>query len=193
MFIQKALAVEDTQAQIGVPGSEAAGGGTYLAPFDPTTIAPQLIWLALTFGVLYLIMSKIALPRISDILEVRHDRIRGDLAEAERLRQQTDRAIASYEEALATARQNAHNIAQETRDKLQTNINTQKAKVEAELAEKIAAAEVQIAHAQRDALSHIDEIASDTAKTIVTELVGHVADADYQDAVRTSLKGANHE
>src|SRR5690606_23669808 len=61
------------------------GSGVF-PPFDPSTYASQLVWLAVTFGALYLLMSKIALPRIGEILEVRRDRIESDLAEADRLR-----------------------------------------------------------------------------------------------------------
>ena len=97
-------------------------------PFDATTFGSQLLWLAITFAALYLLMSRVALPRIGEILEVRRDRIEGDLAEADRLRQKTDQAIAAYEAALAEARQKAHGIAEDTRSELKREMENRAAR-----------------------------------------------------------------
>ena len=79
--------------------------------------APQLVWLAITFGIMYLLMARVALPRIATVLEERRDRIANDLAQADQLRRETDQAIAAYEKALADAKARANAIAQETRDR----------------------------------------------------------------------------
>ena len=97
-----------------LPGGDAHGA---FPPFDPETFGSQLFWLAITFGLLYTLMAKVALPRIATILEERNDRIADDLAEAEKLKRETDEAIAAYEQALGEARQNAYGIAQAARDK----------------------------------------------------------------------------
>ncbi len=96
-------------------GAEAHGGGEHggFPPFDPATWGSQVFWLAITFGALLLLMRRVALPRIGGILEDRANRIAGDLAEAGRLKEETDAAIAAYEQALAEARQNGHAIAAE--------------------------------------------------------------------------------
>jgi hypothetical protein len=93
------------------------GAGVF-PPFDSSTFASQLLWLAIAFGITYYVISKIAGPRISGILEDRHDRIASDIAEAERLKRETDEAMESYEKALADARSRAQALANETRDKL---------------------------------------------------------------------------
>ena len=85
---------------------------------NPLDWGPQLIWLLITFGVLYLLMVNVALPRIGSVIEARADRIAKDLAEADRLRRQTEEAIAAYEQALAEAKQKAHAIVEEGRAKL---------------------------------------------------------------------------
>ena len=85
-----------------IPASEQHAKG--FPPFDASTFASQLLWLAITFVALYLLMSRIALPRIGSILETRHQRVEGDLAEAQRLKDQSDAAIAAHEKALAEAR-----------------------------------------------------------------------------------------
>ena len=72
---------------------------------NPLDWAPQLIWLVLTFGVLYLLMVWIALPRIGSVIEKRAAHIEGDLETAEKFRRETEEAIAAYEQALAEAKQ----------------------------------------------------------------------------------------
>ncbi len=113
-------------------------------PFDPSGFGGQLFWLAITFVALYLLMSRMALPQIGSILETRRTRIEGDLREAERLRQETEKAAAAYEAALAEARKNAHAIAEETRAGIKSDIDNRRADVEAGLAKRIAEAEARI-------------------------------------------------
>src|SRR2546423_3057451 len=84
-----------------IPASEHGGG---FPPFQKETFASQLLWFALVFVALYLLMSRLALPRVSSILEHRRQHIEGDLAEAQRFKDESDAAIAAYEQALAEAR-----------------------------------------------------------------------------------------
>src|ERR1700722_3162372 len=93
----------------------AGGHAKVFPPFDKQTFPSQLLWLALTFAALYLLMSKIALPRIDSILERRRARIAGDRAEALRLKGLSDAAIAAYEKALADARGRAQALVNESR------------------------------------------------------------------------------
>ena len=84
-------------AHTGVPGGQPQS----FPPFDKQTFPSQLLWLTVTFVTLYLLMAKIALPRIGGILEQRTQRIGGDIAEARRLKEESDAAIAAYEKAQA--------------------------------------------------------------------------------------------
>lgn len=173
-------------------GTEAAGGehGTgVFPPFDAATFPSQLLWLAITFAALYFMMSRVAIPRIGGILESRRTRIEGDLKEADRLRVETERAAAAYEEALADARKNAHAIAEETRQGIRTDIEGKRAKVEADLGAKVAAAEARIAETKAAALTSVDQIAADTAATLVGQLAGKVSEAEARDAVAAVAKG----
>ncbi len=158
-------------------------------PFDSSTFGPQLFWLALTFGVLYLLMSKIALPRIGEILEVRRDRIEGDLAEAERLRQKTDQAIEAFETELADARAKSHGIADETRNKIKSEMDAKRRDVEADLAKQVATAEARILKTKTDALANVDQIAAETAVAVVGKLSGKVSIKDARTAVGAVVKG----
>jgi F-type H+-transporting ATPase subunit b len=162
---------------------------TVFPPFDATTFGSQLLWLALTFGALYLLMSKLALPRIGEILEVRRDRIEGDLAEADRLRQKTDQAIESYETELAEARKKAHGIAEERRADVKAELDQSRGKVEEELAEKMAAAEVRIQQTKSEALENVDDIAAETAMALVSQIGTKVSEKDARAAVDSVVKG----
>ena len=126
--------------------TEAPGGGhKTFPPFASETFTSQLIWLALAFVALYLLMSRIALPRVGGILQARRERIAGDLAEAERHRQESEAAAAAYEQALADARGRAQGIANEARDRLTAEAEQRRHALEAELNDTLAQAEKTIA------------------------------------------------
>lgn len=139
---------------------------------DVHDFAPQLIWLAITFIGLYILMARTALPKIANVIEERRDRISRDLDEAERLKSDTDKAIASYEQALAEARQKAHAIAQQARDELGAEIERERQEVDRQIAEKVSAAEARIADATTAALEHVNAIAQETTEAIVDTLIG---------------------
>ncbi len=157
-------------------------------PFDTSTFGPQLFWLAISFGLLYVLASKLALPRVGEILEIRRDRIEGDLAEAERLRQKTDKAISNYESELAEARAKSQAIAEETRTNLKAQLDEKRLEVEADLSKTMASAEARIQKTKTDALSNVDEIATETAIALVGKLTGKVSIKAARDAVASIVK-----
>ena len=101
---------------------------------NPLDWAPQLIWLVITFGVLYLLMKWVALPKIGSVIEMRQGRIAGDLEAADKLRRETQEAIAAYEQALAEAKARAHGIAQEARNKLKDEVAAERTALDRDLA-----------------------------------------------------------
>jgi F-type H+-transporting ATPase subunit b len=139
---------------------------------NPYDWAPQVVWLIIIFGILYVLMAWIALPRIGTVLENRRGKIAADLKAAEDLRQATEEAIAAYEQALAEAKQKAQAIAQETHDALAAEVAAEREKLEHALAEKAAEAEARIGEAKRRALKEVDSIAADVAGEIVNRLIG---------------------
>jgi len=153
------------------------------------TFIPQLVWLTLVFLALYVLMARVALPRIGSVIEGRQARIAGDLNEAAQLKAQTDTAIQDYEAALASARAKAHGIAQETRNRLSDETERQRAEIEANLDAKIAEAESTIAATKSDALKNVRNVAVDVTEAIVTELLKEGADkAAIESAVDAELK-----
>jgi F-type H+-transporting ATPase subunit b len=180
-------AAEGAETHEGTEAGHAAP--TVFPPFNPATFGSQILWFAITFAALYFILSRVAIPQIGGILESRRLRIEGDLKEADRLRVETERASAAYEEALAQARANAHAIAEETRQGIRTDIEGKRAKVEAELGAKVTAAEARIAETKTAALSNVQQIAADTAATLVGQLSGKVSEAEAREAVAAVAKG----
>jgi F-type H+-transporting ATPase subunit b len=139
---------------------------------NPLDWSPQLIWLLITFGILYLLMKRVALPKIGSVIEMRQGRIAGDLGEADKLRRETQEAIAAYEQALAEAKARAHAIAQEARNKLNDEVAAERAELEQDLAAKSAEAEARILAAKTSALKDVNAVASQTAAEIVRRLIG---------------------
>lgn len=162
---------------------------TGFPPFNAQTFSSQIVWLVLVFGVLYVLMARIAMPRISKVIADRRARISSDLEQAAHAKTQADEAIAAYEKALAEARAKAHAIAQETRDRLMAETEKQRQETEAKLTAKIAEAEASIATTKAAALANVRLVAVDVASTIVTHLLGEEADkAATERAVDAALK-----
>ncbi|MDQ8699369.1 F0F1 ATP synthase subunit B' [Hyphomicrobium sp. LHD-15] len=147
---------------------------------------PQLFWLALTFVLLYVIMKRVALPRIGEVIEERKDRIQRDLAAAERLKGETEKALQAYEKALADARTNATSIARQTRDSLNAEVDKERKAVEDQLAKKLADAETSIGATKAKALASVKDIAGDTVVSIVGALTNLSVSKDELDRALTS-------
>ncbi len=141
-------------------------------PFQKETFASQLVWLAITFVALYLLISRIAIPRIGGIIEARDKRIAGDLAEAQRLKGDSEAALAAYEKALADARNRAQVIGGEIRDKLHAEAEENRKALEAKLNVQLAEAEKTIAATKSAAMTNVRGIAVDAAAAIVERLIG---------------------
>jgi F-type H+-transporting ATPase subunit b len=158
----------DTHSGTAVP-AEAHGA---FPPFDPATFPSQLLWLAITFGLFYLFLKRVVLPRVGGIIEVRGDRISRDLGEAARLKGEADAAVAAYEQELAEARKNANSIGQQAGDAAKAEAESSRKKIEAELDRKLGEAEARISSIKANAMKEVGSIAEDTASAIVEALVG---------------------
>ncbi|KAA5603100.1 F0F1 ATP synthase subunit B [Blastochloris sulfoviridis] len=173
----------ETTAHTEVPG----GHKGVFPPFNKETFPTQLTWLGITFILLYVMMAKVALPRIGSILEERRGHIDGAIAEAERFKRDSEAAVAAYEKALAEARGKAHAIAGATRDKLNAEADERRKAIEAQLAEKLAAAETTIADTKAKAMANVEAIATEAASAIVEKLIGKTPSSD---AVRAAVADA---
>ncbi len=154
--------------------STAAEGGHQGAfpPMDATTFPSQIFWLVVFFGLLYLLMSRLALPKMEAVLGRRHKTIEGDLAKASALKNETEAALQAYEKALADARAKAQGIAAETRAKMNAEMDAERSSLEKKIGAKTAEAESRIATAKAQSMKDVGEVAAETAAEIVSELTG---------------------
>jgi len=145
-------------------------------PFASESYASQLLWFAIAFGLLYYVMSRIALPRVAAVMENRSQRISADLAEAERLRAESEAAGAAYEKSLNDARAKSKAIAQEMREALTAESEAKRKALEAALNERIRASEETISARTAEAMASVRGISADTAVAIVERLIGQAPD-----------------
>eukprot|EP01035_Chromulina_nebulosa_P040709 gene40709-55044_t len=177
-------ATEATHTETGVPPKVEHEA---FPPFDPRHFPSQLLWLVITFGIFYYLVAKLVSPRIGGIIAAREGRIAGDLAEARRLKDEADAAVAKYEQELAEARAKAQAIAREASDTAKAEAETERRALEADLAKKISEAEASIATIKSKALAEVETVAEDTAAEIVERLTGvTITKADAASAVQAA-------
>jgi F-type H+-transporting ATPase subunit b len=159
--------------------TEHPAGHSAFPPFQAEHFPSQLLWLSVSFVLLYVLMSKIALPRIGAIMAERSKLIGDDLAAAERLKEQSNAAHAAYEKSLADARGRAQSIASSTREKQAAEAEAAQKSLEAQLHERLVTAEQSITTTRTAAMGNVRGIAADTASAIVERLIGK-APADHE-------------
>lgn len=170
--------------------TEADGHKAPFPPFQKDTFASQLVSLLIAFVALYLIVSRIALPRVGGVIDARQDAIEGDLAAAQKLKDESDNALKAYESELAAARSRAQAIGAETREKSNAAAEAQRKTLEDQLSVKLSDAEKTIAATREAAMRNVRGIAAEAAAAIVQRLTGVLPDGKAVDsAVDASLKG----
>ena len=141
-------------------------------PFQPGTFGSQLVWLTIFFVVLYIIIAKLAIPRIGGIFAAREKQIGSDLGQANRFKAESDETLAAYEKALADARGRAQTIGGETRAKLSAEAEGRRKELETALNGQLAEAEKSIAATKASAMGSVRGIAVEAAGAIVQQLIG---------------------
>lgn len=175
-------------AEGGAHTEQAEGHGSF-PPFDASTFPSQLLWLAITFGLFYLFLKKVVLPRVGGILEDRSARISSDLDEASRMKAQADEAVAAYEQELAEAKAKANAIGQQANEASKAEAEAARKKVEESLGKKLAEAEAQIATIKSNAMREVGSIAEETSAAIVQQLTGSKVDKAAIAAAVKSVRG----
>ena len=165
--------------------AESAG----MPQLDFATFPNQIFWLAVTLVVIYLVLTKIALPRIATVLSDRQDTITGDISAAEELKAKAHEAEEAYLKALADARVEAARIVAEAKAEIQGDLDIAIAKADAEIAAQSAESAKAIQAIRDGAMDSVKAVAKDTAKEIVAAL-GSKADAKtITAAVTARMKG----
>ena len=157
--------------------------------FNPAFFAPQLFWLALTFITLYILMAKVALPKIGAVLDERQRKIDDNLDRAAQLKAEAEAAVAAYEKALAESRAHAHGVIKEAAERLAKQSDERNRETAARLADQIKAGEGRIAAAKQTALAGVRDVAIDVAAAAFARLIGTTPDQGKLDAaVGAALK-----
>jgi F-type H+-transporting ATPase subunit b len=156
---------------------------------DFTTFPNQIFWLVITLVVIYMVLSRVALPRIASVLAERQGTITNDIAAAEELKQKAAEAEAAYDKALADARAEAGRIGAETKAEVQAEIDAAIRKADAEIAARTAESEVKIAEIRDGATAAVREVAKDAAEAVVAAMGVDVDKAAIAAAVDARVKG----
>lgn len=168
-------------------GVDAGGAG--MPQLDLSTFPNQIFWLVVTLIVIYLILSRVALPRISAVLAERQGTITNDIAAAEELKVKAQQAEAAYDKALVDARAEANAIVAEAKTEIQAQLDAEMQKADAEIAAQTAESEKEIAEIQEGAMEAVKTVAMDTAKEIIAAMGGKADAKTVTAAVTERMKG----
>jgi len=172
--------------------AEAAGHGAEsvgMPQIDFTSFPNQIFWLVVTLVVIYLVLTRVALPRIASVLTDRQGTITNDIAAAEDLKQKAVEAEDAYNKALADARLEAGRIVAQARSDIQSELDIATAKADAEIAAKAAESEVAIGEIRKNAMASVKDVAKATAKEIVSAMGGKADAKTVTAAVSSRMKG----
>ena len=148
----------------------AESGG--MPQLNPEFWISQIFWLTLTFGILYVILSKIILPKISGNLELRKSQIQENIEAAEKQRESSEIKLKEYDEIILKSKLEAKNIFKDARDKMLTDINSKKEILDKQIDEEIKKAEQEIKVLKKSAPEKINKIAIETSSELVKKLIG---------------------
>lgn len=158
---------------------------------DPSVFSPQLVWLAITFAVLYLVMARSALPKVADVLEERDNRIADDLRQSEELKDESKALEANYEKTHAEAKAEANRILSDAREKMQGDIDAKRNEAEGKISAEVDAADARIDAAKTDALGDLEDMAIEACGAIVERLTGKsIGESGLRDAVKGEIRAA---
>lgn len=191
-IISPAFAAEseqETHEAVGATGGEAHHEGGF-PPFQQENFAPQIVWLIGIFGILYLLMSRVALPRVGGILENRETKIASDLEASREMQAKAQAAARANEENIRLRREEAQAIGRDAQQKIANEAAAQRTRAETEAAEKIRAAEARISAAKTQALGNVEQIAIDAAASIIEKLSGASVDKDRLVAEYRNVKSS---
>ena len=148
----------------------AESGG--MPQLNPEFWVSQIFWLTITFGILYVVLSKLILPKISANLEIRKSQILDNIEAAEKQRKESELKITEYEQIVQNSRNEAKNYFKQARDKLLRDINLKKNTLDNELSEEIKKAETEIKELRDRAPEKINKIAVETSADLLQQLIG---------------------
>ena len=170
--------------------ANAAESAPGMPQLDFSTFPNQIFWLIVTLVVLYLVLSRVALPRIANVLSERHGAIQRDLDKAEEMKRSAIEAENTYNKALADARAKANDIVNEAKSEIQKDLDKAIAKADLEISAKAVESEKAISAIRDSAVQSVEEVANITANNIVDAILPEATDTKtIKAAVAARLKG----
>jgi len=148
----------------------AENGG--MPQLNPEFWVSQIFWLTLTFGVLYIVLSKFILPKISANLELRKSQIQENIEAAEKQREDSENKLKEYEEIILKSKSEAKDIFKETRERALKDINLKRETLEKQIDEEIKKVEIEINELKKTAPEKINKIAIETSSELLKNLIG---------------------
>lgn len=186
-IIKNTLLRMTTFAAISAPVAANAAG---MPQLDPKSYPSQIFWLAVSFAILFLIMWKIALPRVGETLANRQQKLTGDLEKAEKLKADAEKVQVELDKSLADARAEAQAILAKTAQEIAEAQTKRIDAFNADMANQAEEAEQRISAAREQALASVREVASEAAGAIVEKLSGAEADGKALDKALDAAKDA---
>ena len=181
------MATETAEHAVGACVSNGSAVGLPQLCFD--WFPNQIFWLVVALVVIYLVLSRVALPRIASVLAERQGTITNDIAAAEELKTRAAEAEAAYEKALADARAEAGRIAAAAKAEVQAEVDEAMKKADAEIAARTSESEARIAEIREGAAAAVREVARETAEAVVAALGIDVDGKSLDAAVAQRAKG----
>ena len=182
------MATQTTETAAGAC-VDAGGSALGMPQLCADWMGNQVAWLVVSLIVIYLLLSRVALPRIGAVLAERSGTITNDIAAAEELKQKAVEAEAAYEKALADARVQAAAIVADAKAEIQADLDVELAKADAQIAAKVSESEKAIAEIRDGAVKSVTDVAKDTAKELVKALGGNADAKTINAAIAARMKG----
>ena len=148
----------------------AESGG--MPQLNPEFWISQIFWLTLTFGILYIVLSKLILPKISANLELRKSQIQENIEAAEKQRESSEAKLKEYDDIISKSKLEANNIFKEARENVLKEINTKKETLDKQIDEEIKKVEQEINLLRKGASEKINKIAIETTSELLVKLIG---------------------
>ena len=179
-----------TFALLGMAQSSEGAG---MPQLDPQYWFSQIFWLILTFGTLFVILSKFILPKISDNLETRKSQILENIETTEKQREGSEKKIKEFDKIILDSKNRAKNLFNDARQKVLKDINIKKAALEKDINSEISAAEEEINQLKKSSHDKITKISIETSSDLVKQLIGEEVNSSSISAIVEDLSRKNRE
>ena len=169
----------------------AESGG--MPQLNPEFWISQIFWLIITFGILFIVLTKVILPKISDNLETRKSQILENIETADKQKEESQKKIEEYEKIILDSKLKAKNHFNEAREKILDNINKKRAALEKDLDQEIDGVEKELSDLRNKSGEKINKIAVETSAELIKELIGEEVNSSSIAAIVDAQSKINKE